>query len=140
MGIILHTQDGLNWEMMESGTDHYLKGVFFYNQNTGWVVGDSGTVLSTLDGGMSWTYDSIPTFYTLEDVWFANPSIGWICGIPGVVNYTNDGGLTWQAQLLHHSKSMHSICFTILCFFIFIRAGLSRDQTQTVYSIRTRPT
>ena len=33
-------------------------------------------------------------------------------------------------------KQMHSICFTILCFFIFIRAGLSRDQTQTVYSIR----
>jgi KAP family P-loop domain len=37
-----------------SGTDQPLLGVHFAGPETGWAVGDGGTILATCDGGKSW--------------------------------------------------------------------------------------
>ena len=33
----------------------WLRGIDFFDQNNGWMVGGFGTILKTKDGGKSWT-------------------------------------------------------------------------------------
>jgi photosystem II stability/assembly factor-like uncharacterized protein len=65
--IIKSTDDGISWMQQESRTTQHLYGVFFYlDDNNGWVVGDSGTILRTHDGGAANTNVgtvSIPSSY-----------------------------------------------------------------------------
>ena len=42
------------WVSLNSGTTKTLRSVYFVNTDTGWVVGDSGTILKTTDGGLNW--------------------------------------------------------------------------------------
>ena len=47
------------WEIQESGTNAYLKDVFFINADTGWVAGN-GIIMNTTDGGENWTVQFSP--------------------------------------------------------------------------------
>ncbi len=44
---------GKHWLFLNSGTDAYLYGIFFLNDNLGWVVGDNGLILKTTQGGVT---------------------------------------------------------------------------------------
>jgi photosystem II stability/assembly factor-like uncharacterized protein len=51
-GIILKTtNNGLNWVSLFSGTSNTLTSVVFTSENTGYVVGSSGTIIKTTTGG-----------------------------------------------------------------------------------------
>ena len=41
------------WQSQISGTTNPLHSVYFINEDTGWVVGDNGTILKTSDGGVN---------------------------------------------------------------------------------------
>ena len=50
---MLKTYDGgTNWTSLISGTDKRLWSVQFINQYKGWAVGDSGTIITTANGGV----------------------------------------------------------------------------------------
>lgn len=50
--ILKSTNNGTTWGTQPSGTNRNLRSVFFYlSDNFGWAVGDSGTILRTIDGG-----------------------------------------------------------------------------------------
>jgi photosystem II stability/assembly factor-like uncharacterized protein len=50
--IIKSTNEGVLWRKQPTGTTANLRGVFFYlDDENGWAVGDSGTILRTRDGG-----------------------------------------------------------------------------------------
>jgi photosystem II stability/assembly factor-like uncharacterized protein len=44
-----YSQSG--WQLQSSGTRNTLFGVYFLNSKLGYVVGDSGTILHTTNGG-----------------------------------------------------------------------------------------
>ncbi|HCH10330.1 MAG TPA: glycosyl hydrolase, partial [Dehalococcoidia bacterium] len=45
-GSIVYTTDGgVNWKSQVTGTDEILRGVAFTDSDTGWIVGDMGTIL-----------------------------------------------------------------------------------------------
>jgi photosystem II stability/assembly factor-like uncharacterized protein len=53
--VILHsTARGTRWEMLKTGQNLPLNGVFFIDEKTGWAVGELGTILATEDGGKNW--------------------------------------------------------------------------------------
>ena len=43
------------WTTLSSGTYNFLSSVYFPNATTGYVVGDSGTILKTYNAGTKWT-------------------------------------------------------------------------------------
>lgn len=45
------TNSGLNWSMHLINSTQYFSKLFFISENTGWIVGDSGTILKTTNGG-----------------------------------------------------------------------------------------
>jgi photosystem II stability/assembly factor-like uncharacterized protein len=53
---ILHTTNGgLRWEPQNVSANVELNSIFFIDEYNGWVVGDSGTILHTTNGGQIYT-------------------------------------------------------------------------------------
>ncbi|MGD8396834.1 MAG: YCF48-related protein [Candidatus Eiseniibacteriota bacterium] len=82
------------WVEQPSGTAGLLAAVHFPGPLDGWVVGDAGTLLRTVDGGQSWSPVAL-TGQDLEDVSFLDASTGLIVGDNGLVFRTVNGGDTW---------------------------------------------
>ena len=109
-GIILHTADGgETWEMQDSGLldpeenfdlvmaeDIALNRIHFADPYYGWVCGEWGIVLRTIDGGETWELLDTGVEGTLFDVDFVTRDLGIAVGIDGVLVRTIDGGETWE--------------------------------------------
>ncbi len=86
-----------NWEIINSGTTDNLEDVFFIDNQNGWIIGYSGTLLRTTDAGESWNSIIIP-YQNLKAIQFVNQNIGWIVGDEGLIIKSTDGGNTWFEQ------------------------------------------
>ncbi len=73
-------------------------GIFFLNQNYGWVVGDSGHIIHTSNGHDFTTQRTAGSGNTLNDVSFATTTDGWAVGTGGTILHTTNGGTTWDPQ------------------------------------------
>ena len=97
----LNAQTG--WFMQNSGTSVVLRGVSFINDQTGWAVGWSSSILKTTNGGISWSSQNSGTSQDFKSVQFINENTGWAVGghqgnnINIIVNTTN-GGQYWFTQ------------------------------------------
>ncbi|PLX05609.1 MAG: hypothetical protein C0594_06980 [Marinilabiliales bacterium] len=89
---------GLNaqtyWEMKSSGTAENLNDVFFVTSQEGWVVGASGTILHSTDGGETWSAQTSGTSDELLSVGFFDANNGWAGGSSVLLKTTN-GGSSW---------------------------------------------
>jgi len=86
-----------------NNTSQSFSAVHFMSQDSGFVVGDSGLVLKTIDAGNSWTKIITPKTYTnviFQDIFFTSSSVGYIAGTDsnsdGIVLKTTDGGDNWS--------------------------------------------
>lgn len=52
--VMLSDDDGFTWRQVSAPVSVMLTGVQFANDQTGWIVGHSGVVLKTTDGGRTW--------------------------------------------------------------------------------------
>lgn len=59
--------------------------VHFVDAQTGWVVGDAGTILKTDNGGEMWTPQSSGTSERLYSVQFTDSQTGWAVGFGGII-------------------------------------------------------
>ena len=83
-----------------------LYDVDFVDASRGWVVGASGLILATTDGGTTWVKQISGTHGPLRAVAFADTVHGWAAeypilmggGDPHVAYATSDGGKTWVEQ------------------------------------------
>jgi photosystem II stability/assembly factor-like uncharacterized protein len=82
------------------GLVNALYDVFFIDAQTGWAVGEMGTILHTEDGGETWLRQTSPVNYNLRRVIFVNANIGWITAKERYGNWvllrTDNGGQTWR--------------------------------------------
>lgn len=79
---ILKTTDaGLNWEINYTSPYLSLAAVsFIRNSPSGFVVGQNGIILNTIDAGLSWTEVSGDANNTLLSVYFVNHAIAYAVG------------------------------------------------------------
>lgn len=71
--------------------------VWFANQQTGWLVQDSGRIQKTNDSSLSWYPQTSGTTLNLNSVSFANVNTGWIVGDSGLILKTTNGGTNWTS-------------------------------------------
>lgn len=94
-----------SWEMLEVPTQNHLRSVYFTDSLYGWVVGDTGTILHTIDGGDSWMVQDAGTQNPVMFVFFLDRLHGWAASwsLEGsfgtLLLKTTDGGNTWTQQL-----------------------------------------
>ena len=94
-GNLFYSDDGNDWFKSNTGTFNNLNSVDFANQN-GFLVGDNGIILFSIDGGENWQYGlTNPVEVDFNDVSFFDDQVGYIAGEYGYLFRTDDGGITW---------------------------------------------
>jgi len=103
--VLRTTNSGASWVKcpFPDSTSVGLNGVCFVNATNGWVVGSSGRIYKTIDGGNAWVRQTSPTSRGLVKVHFTSPNRGWAAGgwndgSSYLVVRTTDGGSSWQDQ------------------------------------------
>jgi photosystem II stability/assembly factor-like uncharacterized protein len=75
------------------------------------AVGESGTILRSVDGGLSWSSVPSGTRVALNGVAFAGPSLGIAVGENGTILRSVDGGLTWSAAISGTALPLTAVAF-----------------------------
>ncbi len=93
------------WEKLDVPVSKNLNSVCFVDSLFGWVAGDSGTILHTVNGGLSWDIQNSQTNNDIMDVFFLNRHLGWassfnFISVPfgTVLLKTTDGGINWSTE------------------------------------------
>ncbi|MBI3189556.1 MAG: T9SS type A sorting domain-containing protein [Ignavibacteriales bacterium] len=117
-GITLISSDaGLTWtDQTKSLTKRNFNDVSFVSSNIGTVVGDSGTIFRTTDGGSTWDRQLGGTIFEssgkhFRGVTFINETIGTVVGDNGTIIKTTNGGTNWQLQTSNTTKILHDVSF-----------------------------
>ncbi|MBA4399836.1 MAG: hypothetical protein C0396_08230 [Anaerolinea sp.] len=113
-GVIVHITNASgtpNFSGQTSNTSQTLYGIQMLDSTHGWVVGDSGTILYTADGGDTWTPKNSGTTTRLEGVYFISALQGWVVGSSGLILTTIDGGETWQTETSGIATNLKSVFF-----------------------------
>ncbi len=87
----------ISWVSQNSGTTASLDGVYFVDENNGWVAGWGQIILHTTNGGETWGLQNTPVT-SLHCIFFTDPQNGWASGLGGDVIHTTNGGDTWVFQ------------------------------------------
>jgi photosystem II stability/assembly factor-like uncharacterized protein len=122
-GYAYTTNGGTIWAKMDVKTalglsDYfYTRDIYFYDINTGWIVGDDGLIAYTTNGGTTWTkqnWGKDPVKVTdadLKCISFIDSQHGWIGGSNGVILITEDGGAHWVLQAAPETQTIVDIDF-----------------------------
>jgi len=107
------TNEGITWNAYETGiiSPLGLKDMYFVDSNTGWAVGDVGTIIKTSDGGATWETLTSGTFKGLSSVCFASSSLGWAVGRDGTILKTSNGGMNWSPQNAGVTSNLYDVQF-----------------------------
>jgi photosystem II stability/assembly factor-like uncharacterized protein len=89
-----------------------LNGIHLLDSGTGFVVGDTGTILKTTDLGATWAPLTSGTTRTLHDVYLFDPNQGVTVGDRGLILRTTDGGTNWQRVASGIGDSLRSVSFS----------------------------
>jgi len=93
-------------------TAHDFDSCFFLpGTDRGWVVGASGLLLRTNDGGSSWVIRQSGTEEELVDVFFYDDAHGWVVGANGTVLRSVDGGATWRRMAKPTDRHLTGVHF-----------------------------
>jgi len=85
------TNGGGLWFSQNSGTAVDLNSVYFVNSLTGWIAGNGGVMIKTINGGLNWSAQNITNNH-LFSVYFADQNTGWTIGPFGTILKTTNGG------------------------------------------------
>ena len=90
-------ESSTGWYMQrEQQDDITYYSIFFSDENNGWIVGYSGTIKYSSDGGETWKSQQSGVSSNLWDVYFINNQKGWVCGNNNTILRTSDGGNSWH--------------------------------------------
>lgn len=88
---------GVTWDTsMHTGSPYSLTGVFFLNNDTGFVCGQN-LVYKTINGGHNWSLknDSVNINSSFNDIQFTSNDTGYVAGDFGPLYRTVNGGAWW---------------------------------------------
>ncbi len=118
-GIALYNVSRLyssDWTLKESGTEENLNRIYFTDLNNGWIAGDNGIILQTVDSGETWKKQKSNTKADLKGIYFADSMRGWAIGKEwekekclGLILLTRDGGITWKKKECKNSEHFEEV-------------------------------
>src|SRR5581483_8475059 len=90
---ILVAEAHAQWTIaFQDRTKRDLNGVFFLDQNRGWIIGDGGIIHASQDSGLQWSPLNARVNTNLNDVFFRNPNEGWLIASGALIMRTQDAG------------------------------------------------
>lgn len=74
-----------------------LSKMFFISSTTGWVTGEKGAILKTVNAGQSWTTQYAGILDNIGEVYFTDSLNGFVCSEEALYGTTN-GGQSWSIK------------------------------------------
>lgn len=105
------TKDTLEIEEPKPSPDPVLLRMAFGNSQSGWAVGELGTIQTTADGGATWKLQVIQARKILNDVSAVDAQQAWIVGAAGFALHTEDGGQSWKEQTTGVTTNLRAVHF-----------------------------
>lgn len=96
-----------DWQEVESPTTRTLWSVVFLQEDEGWAVGDSGTIVYY--DGANWSTLESPTTADLRSAYFCSSTDGWAIGMGVILHYD---GTEWHEAFIDGSAEFYSVWFT----------------------------
>jgi photosystem II stability/assembly factor-like uncharacterized protein len=112
---IMQTKDGgMTWQraLLRDAATARFTAASSAGGNLGWVVGMSGSIYTTADGGRNWYGQRSNVDADLFDVKFIDAAEGWAVGSDGVLLHTTDGGAHWTLVTSGTSHVLQRLFFT----------------------------
>ena len=100
------------WQLIPSGTTNSLQSIHFADYDIGYVVGEVGTVLKTVDGGLTWQSIQTPVTNDLNDLFVFDGHTIVAVGDSGTVIFTIDGGNFWYVGPYILTEDYYSVSFS----------------------------
>jgi photosystem II stability/assembly factor-like uncharacterized protein len=100
------------WEIIPSGTTSELNSIYFYDYEVGFAVGDSGTVLKSIDSGKTWQSLQTPVTNDLNDLYVFNDSTLCVVGDSGTILFSVEGGNNWFVGPYFLTEDYYSVSFS----------------------------
>jgi photosystem II stability/assembly factor-like uncharacterized protein len=94
-GVNVSTDGGSTFNLVQVN-GMTLKSIFFIDENTGWVCGNTGYIGVSTDGGMSWNAQSTSSLFDLNSIKFSDSMNGIVSGNNGTILNTSNGGASWN--------------------------------------------
>ncbi len=122
-GILFRTRNGgATWDTLNYGYRNRMHGLYFWSDEDGIIICDSGIVLKTSDGGDSWREsfripDMVPGQSQLSGINFITRKVGYISSIPAKIFLTTDGGETWSLDLDLHITQIQDFAWVTRIIF-----------------------
>ena len=88
----------------------HINGAAFFDDTLGYAVGQSGTILKTINGGNTWTRLVSGTTATLRGVSFSDATHGVAVGDLGTILRTTNGGTSWVKCTSGLTSILYSVC------------------------------
>jgi photosystem II stability/assembly factor-like uncharacterized protein len=108
-----------------------LRQIQMLDANNGWVIGDGGTIMKTINGGDTWSPQTSGTTADLNGVYFVDLNNGWVVGDGGTILKTTDGGDTWTTEASGTTNDLRSI------FFVGLSQGYAVGANGTILATMT---
>ena len=97
-GLIQRFGENRKWMKQQSGVTADLYSFSATGPDIVWVVGQSGTILRTVDGGASWTKVPSPTDEDITHVEATSDQAARVVTRSGKTFVTTDAGSSWNPQ------------------------------------------
>ena len=116
--ILKSINGGINWQMSYTGHDSIISGMYFVNQNTGYIILDSSSVFKTTNFGNNWFFISKIPLVGSPLTKFINVNTGFVIGVGTNYRYystkmlrTSDGGFNWVTVIEDDSNRVDKLTF-----------------------------
>jgi photosystem II stability/assembly factor-like uncharacterized protein len=124
-----------NWQKININTKQSLRAVKFTSTQVGYIVGDSGIILKTKDGGKTWFKKSLGSKIKFTCIDFITPAIGYVGGWgKNAMLKTIDSGNTWVVSKLKKTR-LNDIKY--ISDSIILAAGYDNSTSTVGYIYRT---
>jgi len=98
-------------ELLPSNVPNDISSSSMLNADTGYVAGNNGLIMRTINGGKSWNAITTSINKNLNSISFLNSSLGVAVGDSGAVLITSNGGSSWSATQTGTSTRFNHIMF-----------------------------
>ncbi|MBS1517550.1 MAG: T9SS type A sorting domain-containing protein [Bacteroidetes bacterium] len=93
-----------------TGVNTSVNSVFFTDANTGYICGDNGVLMKSIDGGVTWTNSNTGiSNVKLNSISFKDAQNGVTVGNNGSVFVTSNGGSSWTAETVSTTRNLLAV-------------------------------
>ncbi len=128
-GTILKSYNSSPFYELDSKTSKSLYDIDFINVDSGFAVGDNGTILYTDSAGANWEKLVSGVSNPLTSVTYFNDTTSYISADGGTILKTNDNGKYWYRQNTGTTNNFKDVWFTSIDTGLVIGAGTSILRT-----------